>query len=68
MPASARRKLISVEAAAERLNIHSKTIRRYIAEGRITGYRVGGKLVRVAEADVDALIRPIPAAPASQAR
>jgi excisionase family DNA binding protein len=62
MPASSLRKLISVEAAAERLDINPRSVRRYIADGKLQGYRVGTKLIRVDQADVDALIRPIPAA------
>ncbi len=52
--------LITVTAAADRLD--DRTIRRYIAVGTLRGYRVGTKLVRVDRADVEALIRPIPAA------
>ena len=62
VPSKTIRTLISVEAAAARLGMNPRSIRRYIAEGILPGYRVGTKLVRVDQADVDSLIRPIPAA------
>jgi len=62
------RTLISVNAAADRLGLDPRTIRRYISDGMLRGYRVGSTLVRVDQADVDALVRPIPAATASEGR
>jgi excisionase family DNA binding protein len=64
LPAIKPRKLISVEAAASCLDMNPRSIRRYIADGKLAGYRIGDKLIRVDQADVDALIRPIPAASA----
>jgi excisionase family DNA binding protein len=52
----------SIAAAAERLGVCTKTVRRWIAEGRLTGYRVGPTLIRLDAAEVDALLRPIPTA------
>jgi excisionase family DNA binding protein len=51
-----------LDAAAERLGINPRTIRRRIADGTITGYRVAGtKTIRVAVDDVDdRLVQPIP--------
>jgi excisionase family DNA binding protein len=60
-----RKRLITVEAAADYLGIGVRSVRRYIAEGKLPAYRVGDKLVRVDQADVDAQIRPIPAARAA---
>lgn len=59
------RNLISVDAAAIYLGLNPRTIRRYITDGVLPAYRVGGTLIRVDQADVDALIRPIPAASSS---
>jgi excisionase family DNA binding protein len=53
----------SVTDAATYANVSTKTIRRYIADGRLTGYRVGPRLVKVKLADLDALMRPIPPIP-----
>jgi excisionase family DNA binding protein len=57
-----RKHLITVEAAADYLGVGVRSVRRYIATGRLPAYRVGDKLIRVDQADVDAQIRPIPAA------
>ncbi|WP_433187728.1 helix-turn-helix domain-containing protein [Actinoallomurus sp. CA-150999] len=56
------RRLTSVAAAAEYADLSTRTIRRYIAEGRLTGYRVGPRLVKVDLDDLDRLARPIPTA------
>jgi excisionase family DNA binding protein len=54
-------KFESIEHAADRLDVSPKTVRRMIAQGRVTGYRIGTKLVRVASDEIDTqLIRPIP--------
>jgi excisionase family DNA binding protein len=56
------RKYESIDAAAERLGVNPRTIRRRIADGTITGYRIGAKhLIRVAQDEVDEkLLQPIP--------
>lgn len=46
------RRLSSINGAAEAADVCDKTIRRWIAEGRITGYRVGPRLIKV---DLDEL-------------
>ncbi|SLH95782.1 DNA-binding protein, excisionase family [Mycobacteroides abscessus subsp. massiliense] len=38
---------ISVNEVAEEFGISPRTVRRYIATGRLTAYRVGPKLVRL---------------------
>jgi excisionase family DNA binding protein len=53
------RELASTLIAAKRYGVSEKTIRRYIAQGLITGYRIGQKrLIRVdlVECDVRLLI------------
>lgn len=65
MPATARRparQLASIAQAAEYAGVSVKTIRRYIIAGRITGYRVGPKLLKVDLAELDAIIQPVAAA------
>jgi excisionase family DNA binding protein len=56
------RKYESIESAAQRLNVNPRTIRRRIADGSLTGYRVGGgRSIRVESAEVDeSLLKPIP--------
>lgn len=52
----------TIDSAADRLHVTTKTVRRWIAEGRLTAYRVGPRLVRVDAREVDDLLRPIPTA------
>lgn len=50
-------KYITLEQAAERTQLSVRTIRRYIAHGQITAYRMG-RIIRLLPADVDALFTP----------
>jgi excisionase family DNA binding protein len=54
------RQMISLEQAAEIIGCHPRTIRRRIAEGQLTGYRMGLRILRVDQAEVENLLRPIP--------
>ena len=54
IPAPSRR-LRDLTEAADYLGVTTRTIRRYIAEGRIAAYRVGDRLIRVDMGDVEAL-------------
>ena len=56
------RRLTSVPGAAEYAACSTKTIRRRIADGSLTGYRFGSRVIRVDLNELDALMRPIPAA------
>lgn len=51
------RKYITLEQAAERTQLSVRTIRRYIAQGKLTAYRAG-RVIRLLPADVDALFTP----------
>lgn len=55
-------KLISLEDAAETYGVSTRTLRRYISDGRITGYRVGPKLIRVDPEELKTAFRIIPTA------
>jgi len=57
-----RHRLESITNAAEYLGVSTKTIRRWIADGLISGYRAGPKLIRVDLTELDAMLRPIPTA------
>jgi excisionase family DNA binding protein len=52
----------SVATAAEQYGVSEKTIRRWIATGRLTGYRVGPRLLKIDLDELDDLARPIPTA------
>lgn len=60
LPHSSPRRLAALAVAAEYANVSPRTLRRYIASGRLAGYRVGPRLVRVDLNEIDALLRPIP--------
>lgn len=53
---------ITIHEAARWHGVHPKTIRRWIAEGILTGYRTGGHLIRLDANEVASLGRPIPGA------
>ena len=56
------RNLIELSEAGDRLAVCSRTMRRYVARGLLTGYRVGPRLIRVDAAEVDAFAQCVPTA------
>ena len=54
----ARKTYESLTDAAARTNVSVRTLRRWIAEGRLTAYRAGPRLLRVDPDDLDAMMRP----------
>lgn len=58
---SAPARLISLEAAAARLDISPRTLRRRIADGTLPAYRIG-RLVKVNPDDLGRLMQTIPTA------
>ena len=54
------RRLISLQDAAEQLDVTTKTLRRRIADGALPAYRVG-RLVKVDPDDLERLAVRIPA-------
>lgn len=56
--ATARRRYVKIAEAAEYLQVTDRTIRQMIADGRLCGYRSGGRLVRVDLNEVDAAMKP----------
>jgi len=53
--------MLTVAEAADRLHVHTRTIRRRIADGTLRAYRVGPQLIRLDPSEVDNLMRRIPA-------
>ena len=51
--------LLTVAEAAGRLQVSTKTVRRYIAAGRLQAFRLGPTLLRLHAAEVDGLLRPL---------
>ncbi len=54
------RRYVTLKSAAERLDCSERTLRRMIAMGELTGYRVGKRLIRVDADELDRLVRAIP--------
>jgi excisionase family DNA binding protein len=54
------RRYASAADAAEYANVSSRTVRRWMANGLLTGYRVGPRLIKYDLDEVDQLIRPVP--------
>lgn len=53
---------VTVPDGAARHGVHPQTIRRWIAEGRLTAYRLGPRLIRLDVRELDSLLRPDAAA------
>ena len=53
-------RFVSQEDAAARWGVHVDTIRRLVAAGKVTGYRLNNRIIRVDVAEVDAAFKPIP--------
>jgi excisionase family DNA binding protein len=51
--------LIGLQEAAERCNVHYRTIRRWISAGHLDAVRVGPKALRVDVAQLEAIVRPV---------
>lgn len=52
------RRYRKISEVAEYLGVTDRTIRQMIADGRLTGYRSGNRLVRVDLNEVDAAMKP----------
>lgn len=49
--------MLSIAQVAARQGVAAKTVRRWIAEGRLPAQRVGPKLIRIAESDLERVER-----------
>ena len=56
--AGPRRRYAKIAEAAEYLGVTTRTIRQMIADGRLTGYRNGPRVIRVDLNEVDAAMEP----------
>ncbi|EID17151.1 DNA binding domain-containing protein [Mycobacterium xenopi RIVM700367] len=55
---AARRRFAKLKDAAAYLDVNERTIRQMVADGRLTGYRCGRRIVRVDLNEIDAAMRP----------
>ena len=53
------RQLVSINQAAEELQVSPRTVRRYIAAGLLTRVPVGPRLIRIDAASLDRLTAPV---------
>lgn len=53
-----RRRYVKIAEAADYLQVTDRTIRQMIADGRLTGYRSGTRLVRIDLNELDAAMQP----------
>lgn len=52
------RNYATLKQAAEYLGVTDRTIRQMIADGRLTGYRNGPRLIRVDLNEIDVVMEP----------
>ena len=57
-PTLGRRRYVKQSEAAEYLGVTDRTIRQMIADGRLTGYRSGRRIVRIDLNEIDAAMTP----------
>ena len=53
------REFYTVSEAARMLDVSRTTIWRWIDEGKLPAYRVGGRTIRIRRQDVDEMLRPV---------
>jgi len=51
--------LIGLPEAAERCDVSYRTVRRWVADGRLSAVRIGPRLLKVSITDLDALHQPV---------
>lgn len=59
---------LTIRDAAELSRVSEKSIRRYIAQGRLSAARLGPKLIRIDPASLASLSTPLTATPATPAK
>jgi excisionase family DNA binding protein len=66
MASPTRRQYVSLAEAQGILGVSNRTLRRWIAEGRLSAYRLGPRMIRLDGDELDRLARPIPSAAATR--
>ena len=57
----------SVQIGSQYSGLSENPFRRYISDGRLTGYRLGARLLRIDLNELDQLFKPIPTAGSTDA-
>lgn len=60
------RRFVTLAHASQTHDLDQKTLRRYVAQGTLTGYRIGPRALRLDADEVENLARPIPAVGSDQ--
>ncbi|AFC55002.1 excisionase family DNA-binding protein [Mycobacterium paraintracellulare] len=55
---TSRRRYVKIAEAARYLQVTDRTVRQMIADGRLTAYRAGQRLVRLDLNEIDAAMKP----------
>jgi excisionase family DNA binding protein len=53
------RRLVTIAVAAEYVDVHPRTLRRWIAAGRLPAYRLGPRLIKLDLDELDEFMRPV---------
>jgi len=53
------REFYTASEAARKLDVSRTTIWRWIANGKLSAYRIGGRTIRIRRQDVESMLRPI---------
>lgn len=56
-PATPIGRLLDVNAVARRLDVSRRTVQAWIASGRLTPIRLGTRTLRIAESEVERMVR-----------
>ena len=57
-PPPVRRRYVTINDAADYLGVTERTVRQMIADGRLVGYRMGKKFIRLNVDEIDAAMLP----------
>ena len=53
------RNRVGLVEGAKYVGVHTRTLRRWIAEGRLTAYRVGPRLIKVDLVELEKMHQPV---------
>lgn len=53
------KRYLAISEAATIFDVHHSTVRRWISQGRITGYRLGPRMLRVDLNEIESMLRPL---------
>lgn len=53
------KRLVPLSIAAEYANVNPRTLRRYIAAGRLNAVRVGPRLIKIDLNELEAIFQPV---------